>query len=136
MKLCACHSMLCLPCNELQRSFCATKHCSSVKISLQKMHTPPTLSLSSAALGGLILDAWLARVAPQIGAAEGRATHVYPEGNLTAACRFNYAPKFLRWALQPPGYLQDWHLGVRVKVSLHRPLHFFLVISRPNSSPL
>jgi glycylpeptide N-tetradecanoyltransferase len=30
-------------------------------------------------------------------------------------CRFNYSPEFLAWALQPPGYRSDWHVGVRVK---------------------
>jgi len=29
--------------------------------------------------------------------------------------RFDYSVPFLRWALTPPGYLQQWHLGVRVK---------------------
>ena len=28
--------------------------------------------------------------------------------------RFDYSPDFLKWALQPPGWLQDWHVGVRV----------------------
>lgn len=28
--------------------------------------------------------------------------------------RFDYSPKFLRWALQPPGWRLDWHCGVRV----------------------
>merc|ERR1719270_1710159 len=28
--------------------------------------------------------------------------------------RFDYSPEFLRWALQPPGSLRDWHVGVRV----------------------
>jgi glycylpeptide N-tetradecanoyltransferase len=32
-------------------------------------------------------------------------------------CRFNYSPAFLQWALQPPGYERDWHVGVRVKGS-------------------
>lgn len=27
--------------------------------------------------------------------------------------RFDYSPEFLRWALQPPGWLRDWHCGVR-----------------------
>lgn len=27
--------------------------------------------------------------------------------------RFDYPVEFLRWALQIPGYIQDWHLGVR-----------------------
>lgn len=31
--------------------------------------------------------------------------------------RFDYSPQFLRWALQPPGWRQDWHCGVRVKKS-------------------
>ena len=34
-----------------------------------------------------------------------------------AMCRFNYSPEFLAWALQPPGYRSDWHVGVRVKGS-------------------
>jgi hypothetical protein len=25
--------------------------------------------------------------------------------------RFQYSPEFLKWALQPPGYHVDWHLG-------------------------
>jgi glycylpeptide N-tetradecanoyltransferase len=29
--------------------------------------------------------------------------------------RFDYSMPFLRWALTPPGYLDFWHLGVRVK---------------------
>ncbi|XP_045168087.2 glycylpeptide N-tetradecanoyltransferase 2-like [Mercenaria mercenaria] len=28
--------------------------------------------------------------------------------------RFDYSPEFLQWALQPPGWLKDWHCGVRV----------------------
>jgi len=31
-----------------------------------------------------------------------------------ASFRFNYSAEFLKWALQPPGYYKDWHLGVRV----------------------
>jgi len=31
--------------------------------------------------------------------------------------RFDYSVAFLRWALTPPGYHKDWHLGVRVKGS-------------------
>ena len=27
--------------------------------------------------------------------------------------RFDYSPEFLRWALQPPGSLREWHVGVR-----------------------
>eukprot|EP00933_Yihiella_yeosuensis_P046622 TRINITY_DN421_c4_g1_i1.p1 TRINITY_DN421_c4_g1~~TRINITY_DN421_c4_g1_i1.p1 ORF type:complete len:478 (+),score=112.21 TRINITY_DN421_c4_g1_i1:133-1566(+) len=29
--------------------------------------------------------------------------------------RFDYSVDFLRWALKPPGFLRQWHLGVRVK---------------------
>jgi glycylpeptide N-tetradecanoyltransferase len=29
--------------------------------------------------------------------------------------RFDYSPEFLLWALKPPGYRKEWHLGVRVK---------------------
>eukprot|EP01120_Amphizonella_sp_Union-15-10_P010386 TRINITY_DN4140_c0_g1_i2.p1 TRINITY_DN4140_c0_g1~~TRINITY_DN4140_c0_g1_i2.p1 ORF type:complete len:415 (+),score=84.24 TRINITY_DN4140_c0_g1_i2:53-1246(+) len=28
--------------------------------------------------------------------------------------RFDYSVAFLKWALKPPGYRKDWHLGVRV----------------------
>jgi len=31
--------------------------------------------------------------------------------------RFDYPPQFLKWALQPPGWLKDWHCGVRVTKS-------------------
>lgn len=31
--------------------------------------------------------------------------------------RFDYSPEFIHWALQPPGYLQDWHCGVRVSAT-------------------
>lgn len=31
-----------------------------------------------------------------------------------AMFRFDYQPKFLKWALQPPGWRMDWHIGVRV----------------------
>ena len=27
--------------------------------------------------------------------------------------RFKYSREFLQWALQPPGFRQDWHIGVR-----------------------
>eukprot|EP00331_Platyophrya_macrostoma_P001006 CAMPEP_0176406110 /NCGR_PEP_ID=MMETSP0127-20121128/696_1 /TAXON_ID=938130 /ORGANISM="Platyophrya macrostoma, Strain WH" /LENGTH=399 /DNA_ID=CAMNT_0017785213 /DNA_START=66 /DNA_END=1262 /DNA_ORIENTATION=+ len=29
--------------------------------------------------------------------------------------RFNYSREFLKWALAPPGYIQNWHVGVRRK---------------------
>mmetsp|Transcript_115218 Transcript_115218/g.367614 ORF Transcript_115218/g.367614 Transcript_115218/m.367614 type:complete len:476 (+) Transcript_115218:181-1608(+) len=31
--------------------------------------------------------------------------------------RFDYSVGFLRWALKPPDYLRQWHLGVRVKTN-------------------
>lgn len=31
-----------------------------------------------------------------------------------AMFRFDYQPEFLKWALQAPGWRQDWHIGVRV----------------------
>jgi glycylpeptide N-tetradecanoyltransferase len=34
-----------------------------------------------------------------------------------AMFRFSYSPAFLQWALQPPGFRRDWHVGVRVKAS-------------------
>ena len=32
----------------------------------------------------------------------------------SAWCRFKYSHSFLKWALQPPGFKPEWHLGVRV----------------------
>jgi len=34
-----------------------------------------------------------------------------------ACFRFDYSRPFLRWALQPPGWRKEWHVGVRVKAS-------------------
>lgn len=34
-----------------------------------------------------------------------------------AMFRFDYQPEFLRWALQPPRWLKEWHVGVRVAKS-------------------
>lgn len=34
-----------------------------------------------------------------------------------AMFRFDYQPDFLKWALQPPGWRPDWHVGVRVSKS-------------------
>lgn len=31
--------------------------------------------------------------------------------------RFKYSTEFLNWALKPPGYVKEWHVGVRVKGS-------------------
>jgi len=32
-----------------------------------------------------------------------------------ASMRFQYSAEFLKWALQPPGYHKEWHIGVRVR---------------------
>lgn len=29
--------------------------------------------------------------------------------------RFNYSPRFLQWALKPPSWRREWHIGVRAK---------------------
>lgn len=34
-----------------------------------------------------------------------------------ALFRFDYSRAFLRWALQPPGWRREWHVGVRVRSS-------------------
>ncbi|KAJ3245191.1 hypothetical protein HDU78_009797 [Chytriomyces hyalinus] len=34
-----------------------------------------------------------------------------------AAFRFDYSREFLKWAIQPPGWKKQWHLGVRAKES-------------------
>eukprot|EP00762_Andalucia_godoyi_P003150 ANDGO_01075.mRNA.1 Glycylpeptide N-tetradecanoyltransferase 1 len=34
-----------------------------------------------------------------------------------AMFRFAYRPAFLRWALTAPGWIRDWHAGIRVKAS-------------------
>ncbi|KAH9952126.1 N-myristoyl transferase [Amylocystis lapponica] len=31
-----------------------------------------------------------------------------------ASFRFQYSAEFLKWAMQPPGYHREWHIGVRV----------------------
>lgn len=31
--------------------------------------------------------------------------------------RFDYSAEFLRWALTPPGYKKDWHIGIRATTS-------------------
>lgn len=31
--------------------------------------------------------------------------------------RFNYSVEFLKWALQPPGWKKEWHIGVRTKTA-------------------
>ena len=35
--------------------------------------------------------------------------------------RFDYSPAFLRWALSPPGFKPEWHVGVRVTQVLPAP---------------
>lgn len=32
---------------------------------------------------------------------------------LRTVTRFDYSKDFLTWALTPPGYIKDWHVGVR-----------------------
>ncbi|KAK7467241.1 glycylpeptide N-tetradecanoyltransferase [Stygiomarasmius scandens] len=34
-----------------------------------------------------------------------------------ATFRFKYSAQFLEWALKPPGYHKEWHVGVRVKAN-------------------
>ncbi|KAK6534455.1 glycylpeptide N-tetradecanoyltransferase [Arthrobotrys megalospora] len=34
-----------------------------------------------------------------------------------AMFRFAYSPAFFKWALKPPGWKKEWHVGVRVKAS-------------------
>ncbi|THH12512.1 hypothetical protein EW146_g7623 [Bondarzewia mesenterica] len=34
-----------------------------------------------------------------------------------AAFRFQYTAEFLEWALKPPGYHKEWHIGVRVSAN-------------------
>ncbi|GAA5878437.1 hypothetical protein JCM1840_002586 [Sporobolomyces johnsonii] len=43
-------------------------------------------------------------------------TNHYVE-DLDASFRFDYAPEFIEWALKPPGYVPDWHVGIRVAAS-------------------
>lgn len=31
--------------------------------------------------------------------------------------RFDYSTDYLRWCLKPPGWVKDWHIGVRVTKS-------------------
>jgi glycylpeptide N-tetradecanoyltransferase len=39
--------------------------------------------------------------------------------------RFNYSKEFLRWALYPPGYKQEWHLSIRSDIG-SRPIVGFI----------
>ncbi|GAA5911604.1 glycylpeptide N-tetradecanoyltransferase NMT1 [Sporobolomyces salmoneus] len=41
-------------------------------------------------------------------------THHYVE-DADASFRFDYSPEFIEWALKPPGYVPDWHVGIRVR---------------------
>ena len=42
-----------------------------------------------------------------------------PNGyRVCAACRrFKYSKEFLQWALRGPGFVPEWHVGVRVSAS-------------------
>jgi len=42
--------------------------------------------------------------------------------------RFDYSPAFLRWALQPPGWRAEWHLGVRGLRAPQRLLAFIAAV--------
>lgn len=35
--------------------------------------------------------------------------------DIDATFRFKYSHEFFQWALKPPGWRKDWHVGVRVK---------------------
>ncbi|KAK6974360.1 Glycylpeptide N-tetradecanoyltransferase [Favolaschia claudopus] len=37
--------------------------------------------------------------------------------DVNASLRFKYSAEFLRWALTPPGYVKEWHVGVRVSAN-------------------
>lgn len=37
---------------------------------------------------------------------------------------FNYSIEFLRWALCPPGFYKNWHIGVRVKAGSKKLVAF------------
>ncbi|KAH9824261.1 Myristoyl-CoA:protein N-myristoyltransferase, N-terminal domain-containing protein [Melampsora americana] len=41
-----------------------------------------------------------------------------------AMFRFDYTAPFIRWALQPPNFVQDWHVGVRVASGKRRLIAF------------
>lgn len=41
--------------------------------------------------------------------------------------RFDYSPGFLKWALQPPGWLKQWHVGVRV-IKNHKLVGFISAV--------
>lgn len=41
-----------------------------------------------------------------------------------ASFRFKYSAEFFEWALKPPGYHKEWHVGVRV--SSNRKLVAFI----------
>ena len=45
------------------------------------------------------------------------------ESEFWAAHRFKYSKAFLQWALRGPGFVADWHVGVRVAATrkLARP---------------
>ena len=45
------------------------------------------------------------------------ASDTFLFNDICTICRFDYSPEFLAWALKPPGYLKEWHCGVRVSKS-------------------
>lgn len=38
--------------------------------------------------------------------------------------RFDYSREFLQWALKPPGYIPDWHVGVRLSTGKKKLMGF------------
>lgn len=43
--------------------------------------------------------------------------------------RFNYSTDFLKWALKPPGWLPEWHLGVRTRTPEGAPGRLVAIIT-------
>ncbi|GAA5990097.1 hypothetical protein JCM11641_007066 [Rhodosporidiobolus odoratus] len=43
-------------------------------------------------------------------------THHYVEDQ-DASFRFDYSEEFIEWALKPPGYVPEWHVGIRLATS-------------------
>ena len=50
----------------------------------------------------------------QLGLGDSLLQTVHHPQSCSSWCRFKYSHSFLKWALQPPGFKPEWHLGVRV----------------------
>lgn len=48
--------------------------------------------------------------------------------DVDAQFRFEYSREFLKWALMPPGYQKDWHIGVRNRNEADKPVAFIAAI--------